>query len=234
MRRGWRLLQKLLTKLLFLRLLPNFLRDGRRARFSSFNPQFRGQSRRLISSLPMKSKFKFKCLHCNSFHFADPRNHGRQKYCNKPDCKKASKANSQRRWNAKSENQNYFRGPENTERVRQWRKENPGYWRNKRSISGDALQETLNLQPTEPEVIAPKPSPGALQEIWFSQPALLVGLISMMTGHALQEDIAATTRSVLSRGEDILRMTPMSPFSQTYEKQTHSPPRPAAACPASI
>jgi hypothetical protein len=36
------------------------------------------------------------------------------------------------------------------------------------------------------------------------QPAVMVGLISMMTGSALQEDIAATTRALLSKGRDIL------------------------------
>ena len=34
----------------------------------------------------------------------------------------------------------------------------------------------------------------------------MVGLISMMTGSALQEDIAATTRALLSKGQDILGM----------------------------
>ena len=182
----------------------------------------------------MKPKFKFKCLHCSVIHTADPRNRGRQRYCDKPDCKKASKANNQRLWTAKPENQNYFRGPENTERVRQWRKEHPGYGRNKKPVQADALQETWNLQPPAMEEVKSKSPPGALQETWFSQPALIVGLISMLTGHALQEDIAATARSVLTRGEDILRMTPMSPLSPTYENQTPSPPRPAAACATSI
>jgi hypothetical protein len=36
------------------------------------------------------------------------------------------------------------------------------------------------------------------------QPAVMVGLISMMTGSALQEDIAAATRALLSKGQDIL------------------------------
>jgi hypothetical protein len=44
----------------------------------------------------------------------------------------------------------------------------------------------------------------ALQEVLLMQPAVMVGLISMMTGSALQEDIAATTRALLSKGQDIL------------------------------
>jgi hypothetical protein len=34
----------------------------------------------------------------------------------------------------------------------------------------------------------------------------MVGLISMMTGSALQEDIAVTTRALLCKGRDILGM----------------------------
>jgi hypothetical protein len=60
-----------------------------------------------------------------------------------------------------------------------------------------------------------------------------VGLISMVTGHALQEDIAASTRSFLTRGEDILRMTPRGPEFPNHENQTHPLPRTfaARACP---
>jgi hypothetical protein len=46
----------------------------------------------------------------------------------------------------------------------------------------------------------------ALQEVLLMQPAVMVGLISMVTGSALQEDIAATTRALLSKGKDILGM----------------------------
>ena len=84
MRWGFCLLQKLLTKFLFFRLLPDFLR-GCRGCWIFFVPiQARRQSRGLISSPPMKPKSKFKCLRCNVIHTADPRNLGRQCYCNKP------------------------------------------------------------------------------------------------------------------------------------------------------
>jgi hypothetical protein len=185
----------------------------------------------------MKSKFKFKCLNCNQIHFADPRNHAHQRYCKAPDCKKASKAESQRRWAAKAENQNYFRGAENCERVREWRKAHPGYSRKKKPIEADALQDLLNLQdPVEEAVasIATEPPCGPLQDICFTQPALFVGLISILTGQALQEDIAETTRRFLTRGEDILRMTPQESSIPIHENQTPSAPRPFAACAASI
>ena len=54
-----------------------------------------------------------KCCNCKDLFIPDPRNAKRQQYCRKPDCRKDSKAASQRRWLAKPKNQNYFSGPEN-------------------------------------------------------------------------------------------------------------------------
>jgi hypothetical protein len=184
-------------------------------------------------SLPMNSKSKFKCLHCSAIHISEPRNRGRQQYCPEPECRRASKASSQRQWTRRPENENYFRGAENTERVRQWRKAHPGYWRKKKPVGEDALQETCEAQAPVNESVAKARVPDALQDICFLQPALLVGLISMVTGHALQEDIAASTRSFLTRGEDILRMTPRGPQFPSHENQTRPLPRTfaARACP---
>ena len=69
------------------------------------------------------------CLFCREMFRADRRNARHQKYCSEPACRKASKAASQRAWLAKSENQDYFRGPENVARVQAWRAAHPGYWR---------------------------------------------------------------------------------------------------------
>jgi len=159
----------------------------------------------------MKSKTTFKCLQCREQHICDPRNRGRQCYCGKPECQRASKAASQRRWAGKPENENYFHGTENAERVRQWRKEHPGYWRKKKAGREDALQEICCGQEVTGKQVAEVRVRDALQDICRSQPALLVGLISVMTGHALQEDIAASARSFLTRGEDILRMVRRGP-----------------------
>lgn len=182
----------------------------------------------------MKSKKTFNCLHCREKHVCDPRNRGRQCYCGKPECRRASRAASQRRWVGKPENENYFRGPENIERVRQWRKEHPGYWRRKKSWKQDALQDLCPRQDAgSKEVVNPR-APDALQDLYSSQPALLVGIISMMTGHGLQEDIAASARSFLTRGEDILRMVRRGPQNPRDENQTRPVPAEAAACASSI
>jgi hypothetical protein len=185
----------------------------------------------------MKPKTTFKCLHCNEVLCCEPRNKGRQRYCRKPECRRVSKAASQREWLSRPENENYFRGTENCERVRLWRMAHPGYWRNKTPAVPCTLQEPSKPQVVEEQKIEPPVPRGALQDVCFSQLALLVGLISMMTGHALQEDIAASVRALSSRGEDILRMELGSPphpqfpnpNNPNYEDQTRSLPATLAA-----
>jgi hypothetical protein len=68
----------------------------------------------------MKGSTKRKCPGCNEFYLPDRRNLWHQRYCSKPACRKQSKAESQRRWLQKPDNQNYFPGPENDRRVQEW------------------------------------------------------------------------------------------------------------------
>jgi len=91
----------------------------------------------------MANKVQSKCLGCGEIFAVDVRNRGRQKYCPRRDCRAAGKAARQRRWLKKSENQNYFSGPEHVARVRAWRAAHPGYWRSHRRGRGGALQDAL-------------------------------------------------------------------------------------------
>jgi hypothetical protein len=61
------------------------------------------------------------------------------------------------------------------------------------------------------------------------QPAVLGGLISTLSGCALQEDIVRIARSFIARGQDILGMRPGAPFVPSHESQAHPLPRTAAA-----
>jgi len=177
----------------------------------------------------MSSKTTPKCLHCNEDYHRDPRNGGRQRYCVKAICQQTSKAASQRQWLNRPENRDYFRGAENCERVRLWRLANPGYRRNKRPDPKSVLQEPLIPQVIEVEAVVVPGASSVLQEILFVQPAMFVGLISVLTGYGLQEDIAASARSFLIRGEDILRMAPGSTSFPNHENQNTPVPRTLAA-----
>ena len=93
-----------------------------------------------------------KCLSCRELFHPDRRNHGRQKYCAKPVCRKVSKARSQARWLSKPANKDYFRDPSHGERVRQWRAQHPGYWKKRKKTrrkSEVALQDSCEAQPVD-------------------------------------------------------------------------------------
>ena len=67
------------------------------------------------------------------------------------------------------------------------------------------------------------------------QPAVVVGLISMMTGNSLQEDIAATARVLIRKGQDILENHPGSETTHfNDENQTSSLSATGAASATSV
>ena len=119
-----------------------------------------------------------KCRNSQKLFLPDSRNQAKQKFCSEEGFRKASKAASQKRWLAKEENRNYFKGSDNVKRVQEWRKEKPRYWRR-----GD----------------------NALQDLLTAQSAVLVGLIATFTGDTLQDYIASTARNMQQLGNDILQ-----------------------------
>jgi hypothetical protein len=169
-----------------------------------------------------------KCRNCRTSFRPDSRNAWHQQYCKKPECRKASKAASQRRWLAKEENRDHFRGPLNVQRVQEWRREHPGYWRPK-PPEVEPLQDLISKKPMgnpwveasleesapdllsekSPEIptvepVSPKTPERPLQDLVFSQQAVLIGLISQMIGSALQDHVALTAQRLQQLGTDIL------------------------------
>ena len=149
----------------------------------------------------MKTYPKRKCPHCGRLYKADPRNRYHQRYCSAPDCQQARQRAGQERWRRRPENRNYFRGPAEVERVRMWRKAHPGYWRKKRY----ALQTVLKSQPNGVQPEATGLVQDVLQMVLLSQPALLVGVISALTGTTLQSVIVEQVQRLHLRGQQILR-----------------------------
>jgi hypothetical protein len=183
----------------------------------------------------MKGPARRKCLCCKDFYRPDQRNLRHQRYCSKAACRKESKAQSQFRWLQRPENQNYFRGPENSRRVKEWRKRNPGYWRKKKTLVQVPLQEVCHEQVAPNEEVISEKTSDALQEVFLMQPAVVVGLISMMTGNSLQEDIVATARVLIRKGQDILESNPGSETTRFYdENQTSSLSATGAASATSV
>jgi hypothetical protein len=146
---------------------------------------------------------RIKCPHCQQLFTPDARNATRQRYCSKPDCRKHSKADSQRRWLQKPENRDYFRGAEHVQRVQRWRAAHPGYWR-RTQRSPVALQDSIIAQVAVNAANCHPTPKDALQDVLILQPAVMVGLIAQLTGCALQDDIARAARRMQQLGNDIL------------------------------
>lgn len=181
------------------------------------------------------------CLHCKKLFRPHCRNVHHQKFCFNPLCRKASKAQSQRRWLSKPDNREYFRGSANVERVRQWRKAHPGYWKRSAQPPGtlqEVLPEPVPPQAPDCQELAPKISSPPLQDVLgHSDPAqhpLVVGLIAHLIDSPLQEDIAQTTQRLILHGMNILGMKPGMKQTPKYEDQKTNPlpgtapPRPRA------
>jgi len=163
-----------------------------------------------------------KCKNCRDYFIPDYRNVGRQAYCGKPQCRKASKAASQEKWLNKPDNRDYFRGPDNVERVRHWRKKNPGYGRKKSPEPPDALQDPLNAEMSSNQIVEPlvdQPAKDALQDPLPIQDVVLIGLIAQLTGFALQDDIASAVRRLRNLGQDILNCS-RQPKGESHVEQT--------------
>jgi hypothetical protein len=168
---------------------------------------------------------KKKCPYCNRLFSPDARNGSRQKFCCRtPECRKASKKDSQKRWFEKPENQDYFRGSQHVQRVQEWRKNHPGYWRKKSCINPEPLQDILMSEHIENKPDIAKLENSALQDIINAQPVVILGLISNITGIALQDDMVATIRRLLQLGQDFTNQPSIRKGEHHGIKTTCFPP----------
>lgn len=96
------------------------------------------------------------------------------------------------------ENPGYFKVPDHAERVRDWRKVNPGSGR--RGGAGPALQDHCTRIPAQDQQVIQllQPSQPAqssvLQDLCSTQHPVFVGLIAHLTGSLLQDEIDAAAR----------------------------------------
>lgn len=172
-----------------------------------------------------------KCLNCSTFFVPHPRSKGRQRFCSHSGCQAASKRHSQKKWLNKSQNRDYFSGSDNVQRVQRWRRQNPGYWKKRRSCPGTELplQDVLSSQVTESNGQNGFYDVSALQDLLISQPFVLLGLIAQFTGHVLQEDMAGTLRQLQQLGEDLLHSPTPGGTSYANSRFTQSSAAPPGA-----
>ena len=167
----------------------------------------------------------------------DKRHFGDQKYCSKPDCRHASKQASHRRWYRSDKGTDHRDPDENKRRMREWRESHPKYWRRTGKGAAGALQETKMSEATDSKDVTASLNDDALQDVNFLQPAMVVGLIASLTGSALQDSIAETSRRFVLLGQDILGEGPGSnPRGDRRDanNKTSSVSRALTACATSI
>lgn len=153
----------------------------------------------------MKEKTRRRrCLYCNQLFSPDPRCRERQRHCPDLKCRLVSKAASQLRWKSKPENRNHWRGPSEVERIREWRKKHPGYWRRAKSTKKTPLQDQRSVEGAEAKGKRPDLAGSTLQEEWRRESPLVIGLVSMFVGGTLQDDIATVCRDLIAKGREIL------------------------------
>lgn len=151
-----------------------------------------------------KSVQTIRCAACGMLFIPEPRAAGRQRFCSASECRKASQLFSQRQWAKK--NPGFFSGPENTQRMQDWRKTNPDYHKTRKANTGDAdLASTLSG-------LMPQNACPVLQDSWASQTVAIVGIIAWIRGargKALQKTIAFDLHEIMSRGHAICRKIPL-------------------------
>jgi len=180
-----------------------------------------------------------KCRHCGKLFSPDYRNRYHQYYCSKPDCRRTSKAASQRHWLRQGSNRDYFRGPEQTRRVQQWRKAHPDYRQKKPpSFQSSQTSKSQGSKPRKTSCNARNSRVGALQDFCLTENPVFVGLISVLNGSELQEDIAATIDELLFRGQKILGLGPRdqhhAKMHSDYDYKTFSPSSSSSANPQQL
>ena len=176
-----------------------------------------------------------KCRCCSELFVPDYRNQDRQLYCSKPDCRHASKQASQQRWLRQPANRDYFCGPQHTQRVQAWRQAHPGYWKKKTPVPEKGqVTAPQPLNPKQASCNAPPSDLSPLQDFCLAKDPGFIGLVAMITGSTLQEDIVAITRRVVEQGRNILGLNLPGKMPTTYDLQTSAPRGSSAANPAQL
>lgn len=168
----------------------------------------------------MKRRRQRACHHCGVGFVPKPHNHKKQHYCAAIECQATSKQFSQARWRAK--NPDYHRGGVAVKRVQEWRSQNPGYWRpQKAPLEKRPLQEDCITQPVDEQPDDAYLEETALRDNSITQLPLMLGLMSILSGFTLQEDIDRFGRQLHNKGRQILGTQPMDTVNRK-SNQNHA------------
>jgi len=145
------------------------------------------------------------CANCGKPFVVDPRVGKRHRFCSLPACVKVSRREAQKKWR-NAGGKAYLTSEENVRQVREWRKLHPLYWKRTRQQKG-RRPAPLRISRRLATVLRSV----ALEDVIDSRLALEIGMISRLSGAALQDAIAAELRATMLRGYAILRGQRITP-----------------------
>lgn len=141
----------------------------------------------------MKRKMNCRCRHCRTLFMLDDHNKHSQRYCNRiEECRRASRCAASKKYRDSRKGDDAFKKGE-VERVRNWRRRNPGYsGRSKEKLKKDDALRDIASGGKSPELLA-------LRDIVIFQQACFQGLVSFVTG-ALRDDIGMKMNAFYDKG----------------------------------
>jgi hypothetical protein len=140
------------------------------------------------------------CAHCGRPFVINPRRGKLHRFCTRPACAQVSRQVAQQNWLKKNGGKSYFLSKNSVENVRAWRKAHPQYWKRtgrRQRTQPAGFRLTRNLKAALRCV--------ALQDVIDTRLALEIGIISRLSGAALQDEIASEILACILRGNAILR-----------------------------
>jgi len=134
-----------------------------------------------------------RCPHCRTWFKLEVHNRHSQRYCNSTaECRLASRCAASKKYRIGKKDDDESRRAD-VERVRKWRRRNPGYSRKNRENrkKDNALRDIVQGEKSS--------ELHALRDIVIFQKACLQGLVSLVTG-ALRDDIGMRINSLYDKG----------------------------------
>jgi hypothetical protein len=202
----------------------------------------------------MPRRRKRKCRHCKQLFLPHAGNRWHQKYCTAAACRQASQRASLKCWRRSPLSRTPARRAKDVQRVRDWRKETPTYWKRK-ARPGVALRNLVNpvfigktavlndkCGPAESLIPAP-PFMGEIKnqadDLELKVDALrnlvldmFTGLTSQLSGSPLRDVIAPFLRKLTMLGQEI--RTGELQKGEKHASETSVVPGTVAPCPGTV
>jgi len=141
---------------------------------------------------------KRKCLNCGKMFIPDPRSKGRQRYCGEKECRKASHRASSRKYYRKKRKDPAWMAAQ-SQRVRNWQKENPRKAKRKKFKKSCKKNECLR----DSERGAKRSERDDLRDDFIFYNTCLKGVIAQLT-EAEPDNIVSRMNFYYDRGKELV------------------------------